>query len=43
MAASLGLTEVGGVIVGRGQSGSAADKRGPQAQGDVIEAFNGQP
>ncbi len=42
MAASLGLKEAGGVIVSSVEPGSAADHAGLK-QGDVIEAFNGQP
>jgi len=42
MAQSLGLKQVGGVIVGSVQSGSAADRAGIK-QGDVILSFNGQP
>jgi len=42
MAQSLGLKQVGGVIVGSVQAGSAADKAGVK-QGDVITSFNGQP
>jgi serine protease Do len=41
MAQSLGLKQVGGVIVGSVQSGSAADRAGIK-QGDVIVSFNGQ-
>ncbi len=41
MAASLGLKEVGGVIIDTVDSGSAADRAGLK-QGDVIEAFGGQ-
>ncbi len=41
MAASLGLKEVGGVIIGTVEPGSAADRAGLK-QGDVIEAFGGQ-
>ncbi|MCX6543447.1 MAG: DegQ family serine endoprotease [Acidobacteria bacterium] len=41
MAANLGLKEVGGVIIGTVDPGSAADRAGLK-QGDVIEAFNGQ-
>jgi S1-C subfamily serine protease len=41
MAASLGLKEVGGVIVSSVTSGSAADRAGLK-RGDVIKAFNGQ-
>jgi Do/DeqQ family serine protease len=42
MAQSLGLKQIGGVIVGSVQSGSAADRAGIK-QGDVILSFNGQP
>src|SRR5207245_5255133 len=42
MAQSLGLKQVGGVIVGSVQPGSAADRAGIR-QGDVILSFNGQP
>jgi serine protease Do len=42
MAQSLGLKNVGGVIVGTVQAGGAADRAGIQ-QGDVIISFNGQP
>ena len=42
MAASLGLKEAGGVIIAAVESGSAAERAGLK-QGDVIEAFNGQP
>jgi serine protease Do len=42
MAASLGLKDAGGVIIDTVESGSAADRAGLK-QGDVIEAFNGQP
>jgi S1-C subfamily serine protease len=42
MAASLGLKEAGGVIIDAVESGSAAERAGLK-QGDVIEAFNGQP
>jgi S1-C subfamily serine protease len=42
MAASLGLKDVGGVIVSSIEPGSAADRAGFK-QGDVIQAFNGQP
>ena len=42
MAQSLGLKQVGGVIVGSVQSGGAADRAGVK-QGDVILSFNGQP
>lgn len=42
MAASLGLKEVGGVIIGAVEPGSPADRAGLR-QGDVIEAFNDQP
>jgi len=42
MAASLGLKEVGGVIVSSVTPGSAADHAGIR-QGDVIQAFNGEP
>ena len=41
MAQSLGLKQVGGVIVGSVQPGSAADRAGVK-QGDVILSFNGQ-
>src|SRR5205814_2847382 len=41
MAQSLGLKQVGGVIVGSVQTGSAADRAGIK-QGDVIVSFNGQ-
>ena len=42
MAASLGLKDVGGVIISSIEPGSAADRAGLK-QGDVIQAFNGQP
>src|SRR6476469_3354929 len=42
MAQSLGLKQIGGVIVGSVQAGSAADRAGIK-QGDVIVSFNGQP
>ena len=42
MAASLGLKQAGGVIIAAVESGSAAERAGLK-QGDVIEAFNGQP
>jgi serine protease Do len=42
MAASLGLKQVGGAIVGSVESGSAADRAGIK-RGDVIESFDGQP
>jgi len=42
MAQSLGLKNVGGVIVGTVQAGGAADRAGIK-QGDVILSFNGQP
>jgi serine protease Do len=42
MAASLGLKDAGGVIIDTVESGSAAERAGLK-QGDVIEAFNGQP
>ena len=41
MAASLGLTQVGGAIVSSVTPGSAADRAGIK-QGDIIESFNGQ-
>src|SRR5207302_5397161 len=41
MAQSLGLKQVGGVIVGSVQTGSAAERAGIK-QGDVIVSFNGQ-
>jgi Do/DeqQ family serine protease len=41
MAASLGLKEVGGVIVSSVTPGSAADHAGIR-QGDVIQSFNGE-
>jgi serine protease Do len=41
MAASLGLKEVGGVIISAVTPGSAADHAGLK-QGDVIQAFNGE-
>jgi Do/DeqQ family serine protease len=41
MAQSLGLKQVGGVIVGSVKSGSAAERAGIK-QGDVITSFNGQ-
>jgi serine protease Do len=41
MAASLGLKEVGGVIVSSVEPGGAADRAGLK-QGDVIQAFNGE-
>jgi serine protease Do len=41
MAQNLGLKQVGGVIVGSVQTGSAADRAGIK-QGDVIVSFNGQ-
>jgi S1-C subfamily serine protease len=41
MAASLGLTQVGGAIVSSVTPGSAAGRAGIK-QGDVIESFNGQ-
>src|SRR5439155_9337148 len=42
MATSLGIKQVGGVIVGSVQPGSAAEHAGIK-QGDVIVSFNGQP
>ena len=42
MAASLGLKQVGGAIVGTVQPGGAAGRAGVK-QGDVIVSFNGQP
>ncbi len=42
MAQSLGLKQVGGVIVGSVTADSAADRAGIK-QGDVILSFNGQP
>jgi serine protease Do len=42
MAASLGLKDVGGVIISSIEPGSAADRAGLK-QGDVIQEFNGQP
>jgi serine protease Do len=42
MAQTLGLKQVGGVIVGSVSSGSAAERSGIK-QGDVITSFNGQP
>jgi len=42
MAQTLGLKQVGGVIVGSVTSGSAAERAGIK-QGDVILLFNGQP
>jgi serine protease Do len=41
MAASLGLKEVGGVIISSIEPDSAADRAGLK-QGDVIQAFNGE-
>jgi Do/DeqQ family serine protease len=41
MAASLGLKEVGGVIISAVEPGSAADHAGLK-QGDVIQSFNGE-
>jgi serine protease Do len=41
MAASLGLKEVGGVIISSVTPGSAADRAGLK-QGDVIQSFNGE-
>jgi serine protease Do len=41
MAASLGLKEVGGVIISSIEPGSAADRAGLK-QGDVIQTFNGE-
>jgi serine protease Do len=41
MAASLGLKDVGGVIISSVEPGSAADRAGLK-QGDVIEGFNGE-
>ncbi len=41
MAESLGLKEVGGVIISSVTPGSAADRAGLK-QGDVIESFNGE-
>jgi serine protease Do len=42
MASSLGLSEVGGAIVSRVESGSAAEKAGIE-RGDVIVAIGGEP
>ena len=42
MAASLGLKQVGGLIVGSVTPGSAAEHAGLK-RGDVIQSFNGQP
>ena len=42
MAANLGLKDAGGVIIATVEPGSAADRAGLK-QGDVIEAFNGEP
>ncbi len=42
LAASLGLKDVEGVIVSSVTPGSAADRAGIK-QGDVIQAFNGEP
>ena len=42
MAASLNLTQVGGVIVSSVTAHSAADRAGLKP-GDIIESFNGQP
>lgn len=42
MAQTLGLRQIGGVIVGSVTSGSAAERAGIE-QGDVILSFNGQP
>jgi serine protease Do len=41
MAASLGLKDVGGVIISSVSDGSAAERAGLK-QGDVIQAFNGE-
>jgi len=41
MASSLGLKEVGGVIISSVTDGGAADRAGLK-QGDVIQAFNGE-
>jgi len=41
IAASLGLKDVGGVIISSVTSGSAADRAGLK-QGDVIQSFNGE-
>ena len=41
MASSLGLKDVGGVIVSSVNPGSAADRAGLR-QGDVIQSFNGE-
>ena len=41
LASSLGLSDVGGVIISSVEPGSAAD-RGGLKQGDVIRAFNGE-
>jgi serine protease Do len=41
MAASLGLKDVGGVIISSVTPGSAADRAGLK-QGDVIQSFNGE-
>jgi len=42
MAANLGLKDASGVIIATVEPGSAADRAGLK-QGDVIEAFNGEP
>ena len=41
LAESLGLSDVGGALIGAVTSGSAADRAGLE-RGDVIKAFNGQ-
>jgi Do/DeqQ family serine protease len=42
LAESLGLSEIGGALIGSVTPGSAADRAGLQ-RGDVIKTFNGQP
>ena len=42
MAASLGLKQVSGLIIGSVTPGSAADRAGMK-RGDVIQSFNGEP